>query len=211
MEERSMPAPIPLPVRQSIFLRWQQGESVGRIAEVLQLSTRTVRNLVRRFAQHGAEGLGPDYDRCATRKMPEDSAAFRKAVDFRRQHPGWGGGLIRVMLHEEHEVSPSTRTLQRWFQHEHLSPAPPGRHPASEKQRARHRHDIWQMDAVDQLRLGSGQRVSWLREVDECSGAVLRTTIFPPGGVEHRGADHRTRDFADGIYRMGNAPGVARR
>jgi hypothetical protein len=36
------------------------------------------------------------------------------------------------------------------------------------------------MDAVEQLRLGSKQGVSWLRLVDEYSGAFLGTTVFPP-------------------------------
>ncbi len=35
------------------------------------------------------------------------------------------------------------------------------------------------MDAVEQLRLGSGQGVCWLRLVDEYSGAFLGTTVFP--------------------------------
>ena len=41
-------------------------------------------------------------------------------------------------------------------------------------------HDTWQMDASEQLRLGSGQGISWLRLVDEYSGAFLGTTVFPP-------------------------------
>ena len=36
------------------------------------------------------------------------------------------------------------------------------------------------MDAVEQLRLANGQQVSWLRWVDEFTGAVLGTVVFPP-------------------------------
>src|SRR5439155_6833943 len=97
----------------------------------------------------------------------------------------WGGGLIRVLLQEQgHDGGASERTLQRLFQRATLAPAPPGRRPDSDDRRAHHPHEVWQMDAVDQLRLANGQQVSWLRLVDECSGVVLQTTVFPPALLE---------------------------
>jgi transposase len=207
-----MPAPIPVPVRQAILARWKKGESVASLAEALQLSPRTVRHLVRRFADRGQKGLVPDYDRCATKKVPTDDATFQQAVNMRQQHPTWGGGLIRVLLQEEgNHACPSERTLQRWFQRSSTPPAPPGRRPASDEQRARHPHDVWQMDAVDQLGLAGGQRVSWLRVVDECSGAVLQTTIFPPGLLGPGGADARAGDVAPDFYAVGTASRFPRR
>jgi transposase len=207
-----MPAPIPVPVRQVILARWQKGESVVTLAEELKLSVRTVYHLVRRFAQRGSQGIAPDYERCATKKMPTDSAVFRKAVDMRKLHASWGGGLIRVLLQEQGDDGcPSERTLQRWFRRTALSPAPTGRRPASHEQRAQHPHDVWQMDAVDQLRLASGQQVSWLRLVDECSGAVLQTTIFPPALVEPGRPGRCARAVAPGFYAVGAAEAFPRR
>ena len=192
-----MPAPIPVPVRQAILARWQKGESVASVAEALHLSPRTVRHLVRRFADRGKKGLVPDYDRCSTKKMPTDDALFQQAVNMRQQHPAWGGGLIRVLLQEQgKDACPSERTLQRWFQQSSTPPAPPGRRPTSDDKRARRPHDIWQMDAVDQLGLAGGQKVSWLRVVDEYSGAVLQTTIFPPRLLGPGRADARAGDVA---------------
>jgi transposase len=207
-----MPAPIPTPVRQIILARWQKGASVVSLAEELQLSERTVRHLVRRLAQRGQQGLAPAYERCATKKTPTDSATFHQAVEMRQQHPTWGGGLIRVLLQEQdHAACPSERTLQRWFRRSALPAAPPGRRPASDEQRARQPHDVWQMDAVDQLRLGGGQRVSWLRLVDECSGAVLQTTIFSPGLLELGRTHGRAGDAAPGFFAVGKAPALAGR
>ncbi len=57
MEDDLMPAPIPVPVRQTILQRWRQGDSVVLLAAELHLSQRTVRHLVRRFARRGKEGL----------------------------------------------------------------------------------------------------------------------------------------------------------
>src|SRR5579863_5268466 len=211
MEDEFMPASIPIPVRQTILHRWQKGDSVAKVAEELQLSERTVRHLVRRFAQRGEEALAPDYARCGTKKIAVDSGSFQKAIDMRQQHPRWGGGLIRVMLQEADEPCPSVRTLQRWFQNGKLSPAPPGRRPASEKQRARCPHETWQMDAVDQLRLASGERVSWLRLVDECSGAVLKTVIFPPRLLGLGAARNGARDAAPDFFQVGKASELPRR
>jgi transposase len=211
MEDDLMPASIPVPVRQTILHRWQKGDSVAKLAEELQLSERTVRHLVRRFVQRGEEALAPDYGCCGTKKLPVESVPFQKAIEMRQQHPRWGGGLIHVMLHEANEACPSVRTLQRWFQNRKLSPAPPGRRPASEKQRARCPHGTWQMDAVDQLRLASGERVSWLRVADECSGAVLKTVIFPPGLLGPGAACNGARDAAPGFFAVGKAPELPRR
>lgn len=211
MEDDLMPSPIPVPVRKVILERWKKGESVASLADELQLSARTVRHLVHRFARRGQDGVAPDYSGCATKKLPIDSAAFQKALAMRQQHPKWGGGLIRVLLQEKDEACPSVRTLQRWFRRNKLSPALPGRRPAGEKQRARHPHEVWQMDAVDQLWLGSGQKVSWLRLVDECSGAVLTTTIFPPGLLESGGNGARARDAAPDFFAVGKASALPRR
>jgi hypothetical protein len=179
-----MPSSVPLPVREAIFQRWQKGVPVATLAEELQLCERTVRNLVRRFVHHGKPGLIPDYARCATKTSPKSSVVFQKAVRMRQQHPTWGAGLIRVLLTEELESSPSERTLQRWFQQTTQPPAPAGRRPTSDEHRAHRPHEVWQMDAAEQMLLAGGQGASWLRLADECSGAVLQTTIFPPKILE---------------------------
>jgi transposase len=201
-----------MPVRQLILKRWQKGESVASLAEELKLSVRTVRNLVHRFAERGQSGLEPDYGRCATKTIPTNSDEFQKAVEMRAQHPTWGGGLIRVLLQEQgHDGCASERTLQRWFQRSTLAPAPPGRRPDSDDRRARHPHEVWQMDAVDQLRLASGQQVSWLRLADECSGAVLHTTVFPPTLLELGQTGGRAGDVAPGFFPVGKAQAFSRR
>ena len=206
-----MPAPIPTPVRNKILERWRKGESVASLAEQLEISARTVRNLVRRFAQRGPEAVAPDYADCATKKLPADSSVFQKALEMRRLHPTWGAGLIRVLLEEAKVDAPSERTLQRWFRRHELTPAPVGRRPVASTHRAVHPHDVWQMDAVDQLRLGSGQKVSWLRLVDECSGAVLDTVIFPPRLLEFGRTQTRARHVAPGFFPVGTACAPPRR
>jgi transposase len=206
-----VPAPIPVPVRQAILQRWRKGESVPKLAEALDLCERTVRHLVRRFAARGQSGLSPDYARCATKTLATSSSLFHQAVHMRQQHPTWGAGLIRVLLQEELGACRSERTLQRWFQRTALSPAPVGRRPSSDAYRARRPHEVWQMDAAERILLGHGQQVSWLRLVDECSGAVLQTTIFPPGVLESRGRDGGPTGIAPGFFPVGKARAVSDR
>src|SRR5262249_36455210 len=55
---------------------------------------------------------------------------------------------------------PAERTLQRWFQRAGLIPAPSGRRTGpSSYHRAQQPHEVWQMDAADQVALRNGKQV----------------------------------------------------
>jgi hypothetical protein len=176
-----MPRATPVPVRQTILARQQQGQDATAIAQDLQLPVRTVQHLLQRLRQAPAvlppaypSGPRPAHPLCET------------VLDYRRQHPAWGAELIRVQLCRTRDPKdvPCARTLQRWLCRHGLSPAPPGRQPALRRPRAEVPHAVWQMDAAEHLALRGGQEVSWLRLVDECSGAFLKTRVFPPRAVE---------------------------
>lgn len=47
-----------------------------------------------------------------------------------------------------------------------------------DEQRAVRPHEVWEMDASEQIRLLAGRPISWLRLADEFSGAVLQTTVY---------------------------------
>src|SRR5271165_1421794 len=147
---------IAVPVRLVLCRRWQQGQTAADIANALALAPRTVRHLLRRLREGQLlEALTPAYDRSGWRRPWPNQELFRDALDLRRQHPGWGAGLIRVILHERwpSQPLPSTRTLQRWLARAGLGPAPQGRPPATQQSRASRAHEVWQMDAVEQIRL----------------------------------------------------------
>lgn len=200
-----MPTPVPHPVRRAIFARSKKGASVGALAEEFDLSERTVRHLVQRFEQRGEAGLVPDYARCATKTAADNDAVRKKALQMREQHPSWGGGLIRVLLQEDLGACPCERTLQRWFRQAGLTPASAGRRPSGDDTRACRPYEVVQMDAAERIRLASGEEVSWLRLADECSGAVLKTVIFPPGALEPGRTRGRATRVAPGIFRARDA------
>jgi transposase len=179
-----MPRPIPVPIRQAMFRLWQKGRSARQIAESLGLPCSTVRRLLQRFRLHGTDGLSPDYwHPSVPQAVP--SEPLQTAMSLRREHPTWGAGLIRVqlLLETPERPLPSERTFQRWFVRAGLSPAPAGRPPRSHLDRATAPHETWQMDAKEHIRIKTREEVSWLRLIDECSGAVLWTAVFPPRGL----------------------------
>ena len=179
-----MPRPIPVPIRQAMFRLWQKGRSARQIAESLGLPCSTVRRLLQRFRLHGTDGLSPDYwHPSVPQAVP--SEPLQTAMSLRREHPTWGAGLIRVqlLLEAPERPLPSERTFQRWFVRAGLSPAPAGRPPRSHLDRATAPHETWQMDAKEHIRIKTREEVSWLRLIDECSGAVLWTAVFPPRGL----------------------------
>jgi hypothetical protein len=205
-----MPRPTPVPVRQAIWRRSQDGQDVPTIAAALGLPSRTVRQLVRCFRRQVQAAVAPDYGRCgaATPKCPE--AVVQAAVALRREHPSWGAGLIRVMLRHRlpDGTPPAERTLQRWFVRAGLAPAPAGRRPTLVPRRAERPHEVWQMDAAEKVLLGTGQRVSWLRVADECSGAVLWTAVFPPVPLGRGRGDGHPGGAAAGVRPVGAARAV---
>ena len=205
-----MPRPLPVPIRQVIWRRFQDGQDGQAIAAALGLAPRTVRHLLGRFRRGGPDALFPSYDRCgeATRKPVE--SVLQTALGLRREHPTWGAGLIRVMLRRQQPdlCPPAERTLQRWFLQAGLAPATAGRRPATDSRRAEQPHQVWQMDAAELVKLRTGQRVCWLRIADECSGAVLWTAVFPPGPVDSSPADGRPGATPPGLWPVGTTRAV---
>lgn len=178
-----MPKPIPVPIRRLLQERARQGETASQLAEAFALSPRTVRNLLQRFRQLGDAAIAPSYRRPETPPAHAKPDEMRQAaLALRRDHPTWGAGLIRVAMAQEHPdwACPHDRTIRRWLRLAGLGPAPPGRPTGPSMARATQAHDTWQVDASEHIRLKDGREVSWLRVVDEATGAVLMTAVFPP-------------------------------
>src|SRR5665647_684478 len=58
---RTMPRPIPVPVRLAAFRLWQRGRQTREIAAALRLVPSTVRRLLARFRALGEGGIEPSY------------------------------------------------------------------------------------------------------------------------------------------------------
>jgi transposase len=202
-----MPRAIAFSIRQAIWLRFRSGEQVSAIARALDLSPRTVRHLLARFQQGGLDALAASYDSCGSATPKPDDSLVRAVLQMRRDHPTWGAEMIRSMLRRQRpDIAaslPTTRELQRWLARVELAPAPKGRRPQGDPRRAKRPHEVWQMDASELVPLRSPQKICWLRLIDECSGAVLGTRVFPPSALAPCAARRHPDRAPPGVHAVG--------
>ena len=191
-----MPRPLSVPLRQEIVRRRQQGLLLTQIAADLAIPYGTVRNIWRLYRRHDREGLAPDYRSCGRPVPPPIQELLRIACDLKREHPVWGAGLIRLQLrkHAHDRDLPSVRSLQLAFVRAGVNRPRRRRAAAVVVPQAVQPHEIWQVDAVENVPLATGQRICWLTVTDEASGAILATEVSPPPPV---GTRPRARDPGD--------------
>lgn len=198
-----MPRPVSDALRNALWQRSGAGESTPQLAASLALPLRTAQHLLATFRRHGGP-QPPRYASCGRWLAPQRLPAQQLALDLRRQHPDWGAGRIQTEFQRRHLPAPARRTIRRWLADAGLAPPGPLRQP-DRARLARQVHEIWQMDAAEQIPLATGQRVSWLRLVDERSGAVLQTVVFPPGELGRGQPRAGAAGVASGLGALGPA------
>ena len=154
------------------------GQNAYSISKALNLSYSTVNVLCKRIKEGGAALLPARYGCCGRRPAEEQNPLYQKLLDMRRQHPEWGAQYLLVQLSALGPPLPSARTVHRWLRKEGLSRLR-GRAPKTVKVWAGSVHDIWQVDAKEQVSLSDGEEVCWLSITDEKSGALLGAVLFP--------------------------------
>jgi len=181
-----MPKAIPMRTREEIVRRKrEEREPLTIIAEELGVPYDTVLGIWRRYRRRGEDGLRPSYDCCCRRGIRLRRDIHEAALQMRCEHPGWGGGVIRVQLGMDYDAAdlPHERTLQRWFRAAGLQ-LPRSRPVPQNRERAREVHEVWQMDAKEQMQTLDGEWHCTLDVVDEASGALLEAVLFPPALLE---------------------------
>lgn len=169
-------------LRQKVYKLWESDKSYVTISEELSLSYSTVRSLCNRYTKRGFAGIIPDYHNCGQGRKPSRSnVIYRAAVWLKRKHRKWGAECIRLILLERYPdlTVPTSRTLQNWYKDLDLNPHRDKR-PREKPVWADEVHDVWQIDAKEQLRTRDGKPASWLSMIDEHSGAILEVPVFPP-------------------------------
>jgi len=165
--------------REQLITLKQQGHSLVAIAQQLSLSLASVRQLSARYKQQ--RHLMVSYANCGPQQASSEMLLQRASFWLKRHHPQWGAPLIRLKLLERYgqKRTPSVRTLQRWFVQQHLTkPRQQLQQPPVGQAKAV--HNIWQVDAKENLRLSDGSSGCYLTITDEHSGAGLAALVFPP-------------------------------
>jgi transposase len=185
-----MPRPLPFPLRQELVRRHQQGETLVSLAESMNIPPATVRNWWQRFRREGEAGLQARYQHCGPQGPKAGPALHRAALAMKREHPGWGAGMIRLELQAQFpdQPLPQKRAIERWIQKAGLQP-PRTKRPPVERERGKEPHAVWEIDAKERLLLADGSPTSVLSVTDEASGALLGATPFPPVSLESGGGN----------------------
>lgn len=165
--------------RERIVAMREEGYSYQSIAEALHHDYETVRKIDHRYRESG--NLKPAYDNCRQCNIRSNQAVYEHAIELKQSHPTWGAGLIWVELATifDEILLPSERTLQRWFKRAGVQNPPTDRRPRAYVARGKRSHEVWAIDAKEQIKLADGSFVSWLSVIDEGSGAILGASLFP--------------------------------
>jgi hypothetical protein len=206
-EVTPMPRPLSVPLRQEIVRRHQQGLPLTRIAADLAIPYATVRNIWRLSRRDDRAGLAPDYRSCGRPVPARIQELLQIACALKREHPAWGAGLIRLQLrkHAQGRGIPSIRSLQLAFVRAGVHRPRRRRAAATLVPQAVHPHEIWQVDAVENVPLATGQRICWMTVTDEVSGAILATEVSPPPPVGTRPVARDPGDVSRRLRGLGPA------
>jgi transposase InsO family protein len=163
------------------------GATVKDTATRYGVDRRTLHRWLVRYATDGLAALADKSskpDRCPHQMAPEVEA---KIVDMRRSHPGWGPRTILNKLRRDLEVPPSRAAIYRCLvRHRLIQPKPRRRRRDDYKRWERSRSmELWQVDVMGHVKLGTGIRVSVVTGLDDHSRfcviakVVARATARP--------------------------------
>jgi hypothetical protein len=175
-----MPRAISMAMRQLVVDQYKRGISKSKIACNLQIGRTSVHTIISRYKEAGESGLIPNYDNCGKSRPQASDFIYRAVRCMRTWHPNWGGEKIRsqmLMLRPELDL-PEVRTFYRWF-HWNNQIESKSKTPKQESHWAKHIHEVWQIDAKEEIQTADGQKNCWLNIVDEASGAVIDPPVFP--------------------------------
>jgi transposase len=179
-------------VREKILSHRKEGYSMLEISEKMSVSYNSVRTLCQRYASSDQSESGikaavlPHYAQCGPQEKAYSAEIIEAALALKRLHPRWGAPRLRLALESEMgskeseggQNIPSIRSLERWYRENNL--VKPKRQTGEPSiGRARAVHNIWEVDAKEQLELLDGQAACYLTMVDEKSGAWLASPVFP--------------------------------
>lgn len=165
-------------IRQEAVRLYENGQTKKSISEALQVSYKTIRNWLKRYAANSFEGLSPNYSSCG-RKQKYAQAIIDRAVWYKKEHPLWGAGFILLKLSEDfpEQELPKVRQIQNYFQKYEVQPKK-DKLPKPKGKWATAPFDRVQVDAKECLTLGDGSSCCYLNFTDEYTGSDLDAFVF---------------------------------
>jgi hypothetical protein len=116
-------------------------------------------------------GLQTSYSNCGKSKPSQDNVVYRASLWLKHLHSEWGTPRIHAGLQSRYGSKiPTIRTLNRWYKDAQIT-KPRSKINREVIGKSTAVHNIWQVDAKENLTLGDGQESRYLTIVDEKSGA----------------------------------------
>ena len=158
------------------------------------------------------QGLAPNYSSCGRPVPPQIQQLLHIACDLKRDHPAWAPGDPTPTARARADGRlPSIRSLQLAFVRAGVHRPRRLRAAVVVVSQAVEPHEIWQVDAVENVPLATGQRICWPTVTDEVSGAILATEVSPPPPVGTRPRAGDPDDVPPRLRGLGPARPRARR
>jgi hypothetical protein len=195
---------IEVGLREQLIALKKEGCSLCSISEQLGLRYGAVCKLSAQLKKQG--NLEVHYQNCGPKQLTTGALFVRAALWLKRLHPLWGAPFIHVKLTERYgeQSTPAIRTMQVWFRKRGLTkPRQQLGQPVIGTSKAV--HNIWQVDAKENLTLLDGTKACYLTITDEHSGAGLEGLVFPPWAYRTSTAGSSQGKAHRGVSALGQA------
>ena len=140
----------------------------------------------------GRSGRRPVYGQCVKDRVDELRGGERGAP-YIHSLMVWQGGS-----------APSERTIQHWWRSAGTNRPKKGK-TKTERQNDVKAHDIWEVDAKEQMPIQTGELTTWMNVADKGTGADLFAEVFPPGQGGPSGRPADAADIQPLFFKMGTA------
>ena len=167
-------------VREQIVKEKLTGRSLTALSKEYSISYSTTKRIWQSYQKGGFENIKPKYSNCGPKGI-KYYKMYRRSIWLKKHHPSWGAPYILTQIEDKYptEALPSIRTVQKWFQSNHLN-RPKIQREHQQIEPVQDVHDCWQIDAKENIDLLDDTKACYLTMVDTKSGAVLATPVFPP-------------------------------
>jgi transposase len=150
------------------------------ISSLLGISQETSKNIWKRYKQEGDLCLVPHYKNCGRPITKKEEVNFRLIRLLKHMHPEWGVKFICLRIKEKYPQL-DLRGIRQYQSRLSKNKLPKSKLPIVENdKKAKLPHDTWQIDAKERIKLLDGTEGCYITVVDEASGAILATKVFPP-------------------------------
>jgi transposase len=172
----------PLDKRCKVIDLKTEGLSNAQVAEQLNLSLGTVKELWKRYRLKGDTGLATNQKNSGRCVDSHSELTYRLVRLIKHIHDTWGVPYILIQIKEKFPdlKLDSIRQYQRRLFEASGELPPNSLPPALIAEKARIAHDLWEIDAKERQKTLDGIDACYLTIADKGTGSLIAAKAFPP-------------------------------